>query len=236
MTTIGLGLLAVLVLGLICAIPLVWVGGVALLVVAGRQVRGRQVAAWRRLADELGLTFDPGSLFRQPAVHGRWDGRAVWLGMTVRVESGSPARHREATVRLSLANPGGIHLNLAEAGIFPQLDQRVYGPRTSVGRADFDRRFHLHARPEAAARTVIGAGDLADRLMAQPRLWLTVAGHELTCRRLDWLSDPAELDTLFSLLRDIARVVENPGPESVDGAGGAGPVDAQPESLTPGSG
>lgn len=167
----------------------------------------RRNAAWQEFAARNGLQFEPGGLLSYPSVSGRYRGRNVLLKNIRRTHS----RRRSRTyTRLTvfLENRAGIRFALYDEDVLSGLFTALGAQDVRTGDAQVDGRFVIKSQPEAFARRLFAAPALRERLLQVKPMNLTLTGSELTFERQDILDDPAQLQSLFDLLTEVADVIE----------------------------
>jgi hypothetical protein len=167
---------------------------------AGTNIRSSE--EWKKIADQLGLTFKNASFFSPPLLKGIY--RMHKLKLFIRERGLYPS------VKIDLLKTTRFYLN-----IYPKIGVRVItvakGMKTiEIGNLLFDRLLKVEVNDESMAREVIDL-TLQDKILTlkdPEKLIVSLSRSRLTCSLGSTWDNPEEIKPLLDILIDIAEKIE----------------------------
>ena len=158
---------------------------------------------WRQLSSELRGEFHEGGLFTSSAVQARADDWSITLD--IYTQSTGNSHQTYTRIRAPFFNPESFRFEIYRAGLFSELGKALGTQDIEVGHARFDRDFVIKGNAPRRVRRLFDNEKIRHLIDAQPRIRLSVKGHE------GWLSKfPAGVDELHFLavgtIKDLAQL------------------------------
>ena len=176
---------------------------------------------WQQLAREVGGHFRDGGAFKRSAVQARTDD---WIITLDTFPQGAGAGQVMYTrLRAPYFNPEGFRFTVYRAGFFTELWKGMGMQDIEVGHPRFDRDFVIKGNAPGRVRRLFDNGKIRRLIDAQPRIHLSVKGHEGMLSKfpvgVDELhfqsdgdvKDVAQLRALFDLFAEVLQQVCHEG-------------------------
>ena len=176
---------------------------------------------WQQLSREMGGRFHEADFFRGSAVQAR---TADWI-ITLDTYTVSTGKSSQTYTRLRAPyfNPEGFRFEIYRAGIFSELGKGLGMQDIEVGHPRFDRDFVIKGNAPGRVRRLFDNPRIRHLIDAQPRIRLSVKGHEglfskfpdgvdeLHFQSTGVIKDLAQLRTLFDLFAEVLQQVCHEG-------------------------
>ncbi len=176
---------------------------------------------WQQLSEEMGGRFHEADFFRGSAVQAR---TADWI-ITLDTYTVSTGKSSQTYTRLRAPyfNPEGFRFEIYRAGIFSELGKGLGMQDIEVGHPRFDRDFVIKGNAPGRVRRLFDNRRIRHLIDAQPRIRLSVKGHEglfskfpdgvdeLHFQSTGVIKDLAQLRTLFDLFAEVLQQVCHEG-------------------------
>lgn len=159
---------------------------------------------WGRLADEMGVDFDPGTFWSQGRItagYGPWT-----LTLDTYTVSSGQSSVTYTRMRAPYVNADGFRFTVYRQGFFSSVAKLFGMQDVTVGHPDFDRDFVIKGTDEERLRALFRNPRVRELLEAQPEVYLTVKDDE------GWFgaSFPQGVDELYlqvaGVIKDRARL------------------------------
>lgn len=172
-----------------------------ILLLSGFVSRYVREKAWRELADQTGLKYQPGNLLSWSKVVGNYRGHSMTMELKP-VLGGRSARL--TNIMLVVENPTDAYLKLVKGW----LDKIVDFPELRTGDIDFDRKVRIVDQPANFAAIVLASEHVRRRLLKIGSFEMTLHGRELTYKQLGIITGVSYLQSVFDLLHDLTMSIE----------------------------
>ena len=145
---------------------------------------------WRQLSEEVGGEFHDGGWFTQSAVQAR---SGDWI-ITLDTYTQSSGNNSSTYTRLRAPyfNPEGFRFEIYRAGPFSELGKALGMQDIEVGHKRFDDDFVIKSNRPRRVRRLFDNAEIRRLIDVQPRIHLSVKGHEGVFSRY-----PAGVDELY---------------------------------------
>ena len=158
---------------------------------------------WRQLSRELGGQFHEGGFFSQSAVQARRDDWIITLDTFT--QGDGKTNQTYTRVRAPYFNPEGFRFQVSRASVFSGLGKALGMQDIEVDHPRFDRDFVIKGNSTRRLRRLFGNARVRHLIDAQPKIHLSVKGHD------GWFGKfPAGMDELhfqtLGVIKDLARL------------------------------
>lgn len=180
-----------------------------------------QEEIWRQLSREVDGRFHAGGLFTSSAVQARTDDWIITLD-TDTVSTGTTSQ-TYTRIRAPYFNPEGFRFEIYRSGFFTELWKGLGMQDIEVGHPRFDRDFVIKGTAPGRIRRLFDNAKIRRLIDAQPRIHLSVKGHEgvfskfpagvdeLHSQAAGTIKDLAQLRMLFELFAEVLQQVCHEG-------------------------
>ncbi len=188
-----------------------------------------QKEIWRQLAGEVGGRFHEGGLLTHSAVQARTDD---WIITLDTFTQGDGKTNQVCTrLRAPYSNPEGFRFEIYRASVFSRLGKALGMQDIKVGHPRFDQDFVIKGNAPRRVRRLFDNRKIRDLIDAQPRIHLSVKGHdgwlskfpagvdELHFQSAGTIKDLVQLRKLFDLFAEVLQQVCHEGRAYEDDVG-----------------
>ena len=177
-----------------------------------------QTEMWRQLSREVRGKFHEGGLLAKSAVQAR---TRDWIMTLDTFTDGDKQTYTR--LRAPYFNPEGFRFEIYRASVFTGLGKALGAQDIGVGHPRFDQDFVIKSNAPRRVRRLFDNEKIRHLIDAQPRIHLSVKGHdgwlskfpdgvdELHFKALGTIKDVAQLRTVFDLFAEVLQEVCHEG-------------------------
>ena len=176
---------------------------------------------WRQLSDEVGGQFHEGGWFTQSAVQARSGDWIITLDTYTQGSGNTSSTYTR--LRAPYFNPEGFRFEVYRAGFFSEVGKALGMQDIEVGHKRFDDDFVIKSNRPRRVRRLFDNAEIRRLIDVQPRIHLSVKGHEglfsrypagvdeLYFQAPGTIKDRAHLRHLFDLFAEVLQQVCHEG-------------------------
>lgn len=166
---------------------------------------------WKIFADQLGLLFDPGGIFKGPKVEGSYRDHNIVLDIYVVSTGQSSVPYTRLTVGIS--NPRGVFLRLYREGFLSRIGKKLGSQDIKTKDNEFDDMYMIKGNNEFEVLLILDSKIRAKVLSLQEpeRFNVTIKGESATFEEAGVIKDTERLRSTLDMLIDFAEKLESEG-------------------------